>query len=150
MSKNCDEKRTSWRNRSIEAHIRFIDIISFHNYGAVPEQRVYKAIELWRKAVAMGDNSVRLKLLLASAYARIGDKQSAIMRLRNLIMESPDIYKAHVEIARLLSAQGQSAEAYSFAKRARQLSPNNLGANLLEVQAHMRVLEATEDSEDSS
>ncbi|MFC2116403.1 hypothetical protein ACFLTU_07995 [Bacteroidota bacterium] len=24
-----------------------IDIISYHNYGAVPEQRVYKAIELW-------------------------------------------------------------------------------------------------------
>jgi len=25
-----------------------IDIISYHNYGAVPEQRVYKAIELWK------------------------------------------------------------------------------------------------------
>lgn len=27
------------------AHL--IDIISFHNYGAVPEERIYKAIELW-------------------------------------------------------------------------------------------------------
>jgi hypothetical protein len=25
-----------------------IDIISYHNYGAVPEERVYKAIELWK------------------------------------------------------------------------------------------------------
>lgn len=25
----------------------YIDIISYHNYGAVPEERVYKAIELW-------------------------------------------------------------------------------------------------------
>jgi hypothetical protein len=26
---------------------KLIDIISYHNYGAVPEERVYKAIELW-------------------------------------------------------------------------------------------------------
>jgi len=26
---------------------QFIDIISYHNYGAVPEERVYPAIELW-------------------------------------------------------------------------------------------------------
>ncbi|WP_321373290.1 hypothetical protein [uncultured Draconibacterium sp.] len=26
---------------------KIIDIISYHNYGAVPEERVYKAIELW-------------------------------------------------------------------------------------------------------
>jgi len=26
---------------------KLIDIISYHNYGAVPEQRVYRAIELW-------------------------------------------------------------------------------------------------------
>lgn len=26
---------------------QLIDIISYHNYGAVPEERVYKAIELW-------------------------------------------------------------------------------------------------------
>lgn len=25
----------------------YIDIISYHNYGAIPEERVYKAIELW-------------------------------------------------------------------------------------------------------
>jgi hypothetical protein len=27
------------------AHL--IDIVSFHNYGAVPEERIYKAVELW-------------------------------------------------------------------------------------------------------
>lgn len=27
---------------------QLIDIISYHNYGAVPEERVYKAIELWK------------------------------------------------------------------------------------------------------
>ncbi len=31
---------------SVGSH-EFIDIISYHNYGAVPEERVYKALELW-------------------------------------------------------------------------------------------------------
>jgi len=101
----------------------------------------HKAIICWRRAIQAGDNSLRLRLVLAAALARTSDNQSAILQLRTLVIEQPRLYQGHLELAKMLARTGNWAEAAEQAHLAMQINPENLRANLLSIQARLRLIE---------
>ena len=117
--------------------------------GLVADQKghTYEAVKCWRRAMELGDKSTRTRLTLASALSRLGDAQSALRQLRTLVSERPNSFEGRLTLARLLSQTRNWAETAEHARRAMQLSPENLEAVLLHLQARLQLLAASSTGE---
>jgi len=108
---------------------------------AEAEGDVHKAILSWQKAVQSGDQSGNTRLALATALVRAGDTQSAILQLRTLVTEQPQLFQGHFALARLLIQTGKWAEAAEQARLAGRIAPGNIDAVLLYIQTQLRLIE---------
>jgi len=99
-----------------------------------------EAVRCWRRTTELGDKSPRVRLALASALSRWGDRQSALRQLQVLVSEEPAFLDGHLALARLLAQTGNWSEATNQARAAARISPNRLDAVLLYVQARMELL----------
>jgi tetratricopeptide (TPR) repeat protein len=97
------------------------------------------AIQLWHKAMQLGDKSERLRLTLARAYCRTGNYQSAVLQLRGLVSDQPYSFLGHFELARLLAQTGSWAKAAEQARLALEITPDQLDAVLLHIQARIQL-----------
>lgn len=90
----------------------------------------------------LGDKSEKLRRMLAKAYSRTGNDQSAVLQLRKLVSEQPDSHKAHLELAKLLAQTGQWAEAAEQARLAQQIAPDGIEPAIVNIQAKMQLAQA--------
>ena len=102
--------------------------------------RGHEAVKCWRQAIQLGAKSVRVRIALANALWRLGDKQSGINQLRTLVSEQPNLLSGRMALARMLAETGQWAEAAEQTRMAKQLAPRSGDAALLDVQARMQLL----------
>ena len=100
------------------------------------------AIAGWQKALSLGYRSSGVYLSLASAFARLGDLQSALGQLRLLVSQNPNDLEGHLALARLLVQGRDWPEALEETRRIRQISRGHAEAILLELQARMHMLAA--------
>jgi len=106
------------------------------------EGHLFEAVRCWRRARELGNKSPQIRLALASALSRLGDAQSALRQLHTLVSERPDFFDGHLALARLLTETGNWAQAVEHAHSAMQLSPENLEATLIHLQARIQLLAA--------
>ena len=99
-----------------------------------------KAVEQWRRAVQLGDKSVRLRLSLAQSLASSGDKPSALKLLRELVADEPENITVRLALARLLKQMGNWTETYEHARKAQEISHDSVDAASLSIQARMQML----------
>jgi len=113
-----------------------------HLEGVIAERKgqTYQAVQNWQKALEFGNKSPGVRLALASALVRLGDRQSALRHLRTLVSEYPDLFDARLALARLLARIGNWAEVSEHARRAMQLAPQNLESILLDLHARIVLL----------
>jgi len=118
--------------------------------GLVADQKgqTYEAVKSWRRAIGLGNKSLQVRLALASAFSLLGDPQSALRELRSLVSERPT-FEAHMALARLLARTGNWAEMAEQARRAMQLSPENLEAVLHYLRAQINLLVAQPTAENA-
>jgi tetratricopeptide (TPR) repeat protein len=109
----------------------------------------YEAVKCWYRAIQSGAESAKVRLVLAVTLSRLGDKQSAIRQLRTLLSEQPNLFEAHITLAKLFAETGSWAEAGEQARIARQISPGSLDAALLYIQARIRLLAENQTDKDS-
>jgi len=132
------------RNKDIApAHVAFLEGLIANEKG-----QSYEAVKCWRQAIELGNKSPQTNLALASALFYLGDMQSAIRQLRTLVSERPNLLDGRLALARMLAQAGNWPEAAEQARIARQISPDNLGAALLYLQAQIQQL--AEKSTDES
>jgi len=107
--------------------------------GLIADQKgqVLKAVELWRRAVQSGNKFPQVRLGLASALSRLGDTQSALRELRLLVSERPENFAGRIALVRLLARTGNWAQVVEQARRAAELSPGSLEANLHYLRARI-------------
>ncbi|MCK4913608.1 MAG: tetratricopeptide repeat protein [Planctomycetes bacterium] len=110
--------------------------------GFVADKRghSYEAIKCWYEAIQLGSKAGRVRLALAAALSRSGDKQSAIKQLRALVSEQPNLVSGRLNLARLLTETGSWAEGAEQARLVMQISPDSLDAVLLYTKAQMQLL----------
>jgi len=121
----------------------------FEGLLAESQGQDYKAIYHWRNAIQSGNKSEKVRLALAAALSRFGDRQSAVLYLRQLVSEQPNLLQGHLELARLLSLEGNWTEAAEQGRLAVQIAPGNLDAVLLLIQTRMSLI-GNEQSESNS
>jgi tetratricopeptide (TPR) repeat protein len=119
--------------------------------GLVAEQKgqSFEAVKYWYRAIQLDNKSPRVRAALASALARLGDTQSALWQLRTVVSENPTLLEGHITLARLLARTGNWDETAASTQKAMQLSPGNLEANLLNLQAQMELLAASAATENA-
>jgi tetratricopeptide (TPR) repeat protein len=119
--------------------------------GLIADKRGHynEAANCWYKVIQLGDKSPRVRLALASALIRLGDTSSALVQGRTLISENPDFPGGHLLLARLLTQTGDWTETVLHAQQARRLSPTNVEAALLYLQARIQLLLANGADKDS-
>jgi len=98
------------------------------------------AVKYWQQSMESGNKSIHVRLALASALSRLGNRQSAIHQLRTLISESPGSFEGYLALAKLLAQTGNWAETSDNAARAITLSPENQESVLLYLQAQIQLL----------
>ena len=98
------------------------------------------AVKYWRQSMESGNKSIHVRLALASALSRLGNRQSAVHQLRTLISESPGSFEGYLALAKLLAQTGNWAETADHAARAIALSPENQEPVLLYLQAQVQLL----------
>lgn len=108
-----------------------------------------EALKLWKEAVDIGYKTPRARLLLADAYSRTGDMESAIQQLRALVSESPDNFSARLSLAQMLMHIGDMTGSSEQALTALQLKPDSVEAMKIYTEARMRVLTLSGVSADS-
>ena len=113
------------------------------------EQKPFEAVKCWRRAIQLGNKSPQVRLGLASALLRLGDRLSALQQLRTLVSEQPDSLNGHLALARLSAHIGNWAEAAEQSRIAAQISPNNLESVLLRLQAEIQLLAASSTGENT-
>ncbi len=116
--------------------------VVMHLEGVIAERKgqTYQAVQSWQKALEFGNRSPGIRLALASALVRLGDRQSALRHLRTLVSEYPNLFEARLALARLLARIGNWAETSEHARRAMQLAPENLEPILLDLNARIVLL----------
>ncbi|MHC4635171.1 MAG: tetratricopeptide repeat protein, partial [Planctomycetota bacterium] len=114
---------------------------------AEAEKQDHKAIQSWKKALQLGGESVKNKFALAAAFERTGDIQSAILQLRSLASEHPDLFAVHLKLARLLSKTGNFTKAAEQTHLAIQIKPDSFYAAFLNIQARLRLSQETPDKQ---
>jgi tetratricopeptide (TPR) repeat protein len=102
--------------------------------------RPVDAVKHWRNAIALGNNTRRIRLALATSLVNLGDNQSALAQLRTLATEQPTSYEARLVLAKLLARVGNWPEAAEHARAAMQISPDEAEPALLNVQARIHML----------
>lgn len=100
----------------------------------------YEAVKYWRKAIQLGDESPRVRLAMASAMVRLGNRSSALKQANALFSKYPGSLQVRLLLARLLSQPGTWAQAAEHARKARLISPDNLDAALLHFHAQMQLI----------
>ena len=110
--------------------------------GLVADQKgqPYEAVKCWQRAIQLDNKYPRVRLALAAALSRLGDTQSALRQLRTIVSENPNFTDGHLALARLSAQTGNWAETAEYAQKAIQLSPGNLEAILLYLQARIQLL----------
>jgi len=102
--------------------------------------QLYEAIELFRKAVELGNKTTKLRLLMADLLRQTGNLPSALQIMTAAATEQPNSYQVRLRYGRLLYQVGKWDEALEQSKAARQLLPSGIDASLLYVRAAMKVL----------
>lgn len=110
--------------------------------GLLAEQKAdtRQACKHWQKAIDRPEASPNVHLALATALWNLGDRQSALSRLRSLLSDQPNFLPAHLTFGKFLAQTGNWTAAAEQARKARQLAPNNLDAALLQAQAQIQLL----------
>ncbi len=109
----------------------------------------YEAVKHWRRAIQLGYNSPQIQLAMASVLYRLGDGQSALRQLENLVSERPDFFEGRLALARLLAKTGNWTETAEQARIAMQISPDSTEAALLHKQAQIQLLAEKQTDKDS-
>jgi tetratricopeptide (TPR) repeat protein len=113
------------------------------------QARPSQAVECFRRAIQSGNKSPKVRLLLASAFSRTGNIQSALHELRVLVSQYPDFFDGRLALAKLLAGTRNWTQALEQARQARRISPNSLGAALLAIKAQMQILVENQTENDS-
>ena len=79
-------------------------------------------------------------LMLSSALAKMGDRQSAIHQLRMLVAQYPGSFAARMNLSRLYLDAGDFALAAENAQAADMIDPGNNEAQMLYIRARMRLI----------
>jgi len=115
--------------------------------GLIAEQKgqTYEAVKAWRRSIELGEIELanripQIRLALATGLSRLGDTQSALRELRRLVSEMPNFFAGRMALVRQLARAGNWPEVAEQAYRAKQLSPQNLEANLYYLRARMYLL----------
>ena len=111
--------------------------------------RGYQAVKCYRQAIQLGDESTRVRLALAAALSRLGDKQAAIRQLRTLVSDKPDSIRARLNLIRLLVETASWIDAAEQARAAMQISLGSPDPALLYIQAQIKVLTQRKTDKDS-
>jgi len=119
--------------------------------GALAENRQHgwEAVECWRRAIQLGNKSARVRIALANALWRLGDRQSGINQLRTLISEQPNLFSGRMALAQMLAKIGQWAEVAEQTRVAKQIAPRSVDADLLNVKAKLQLLADSHTDKDS-
>ncbi|MHC4106381.1 MAG: tetratricopeptide repeat protein, partial [Planctomycetota bacterium] len=107
----------------------------------------FEAIEFWEESMGLGNTSPQIRLALSSALSRVGNTQSALRHLRTLVSENPNLVTGHLTLAKLLAQTRNWAESARYAATAKQLSPENSEAILLDLQAKIQLQASSSASE---
>ncbi len=105
--------------------------------------RYREAIAAWQKAISLGYRPPTIHMMLASAFVRLRDTQSAIGQLRLLVSANPAHLDGHLMLARLLAQARDWPEVLEEARRVQQLSAGHTEAALLELQARTHMVAAS-------
>ena len=126
--------------------------------GLLAEQQgqLREAVAHWENAIGLGYQSPQddrwgakpplVRMVLASAFVKMGDTQSAIGQLRSLVSQMPTYAGAYLLLARLEAQSGDWEEVIQHARQLRRLVPDNKEATTLELQARIRQLAGTDNS----
>lgn len=112
--------------------------------GLIADQKgePYEAIRALRRSIQLGNRFPQVRLTLSSLLLRVGNAQSALRELRSLVTERPDLLDGRLALVRLLARTGNWAATAEQARRAMDLSPNNLEAALYYWRARIYQLAA--------
>ena len=126
--------------------------------GLLAEQQgqLREAVASWKTAIGLGYQSPQderwrrrlplVRVVLASAFLRTGDTQSAIGQLRTLVSQMPTYAGGYLFLARLEAQTGNWAEVVELAGQVKQLIPDNAEAEMLELQARIRQLTVLDET----
>ncbi len=124
------------------AMVAFLEGLLAEKESQKESRRLQDAITNWQKAISLGYRSPGVYLMLASAFNRTGDSQSALGQLRVFLAENPNHLEGHVTLARLLAQMRSWPEALEEARRIQQIAPGHGEGVLLELQARTHMLAA--------
>ena len=125
----------------LPAHVAYLE-----GMLAEREGRLRDAIRHWREAISLkfpdplGEPSPVPHVLVASAYTRLGDLQSAINELREAVADYPSDLPSRLTLARLLVDARNWPAALEQARQVKELDPNHPEARMLEMQSLARLL----------
>ncbi|MBN2133433.1 MAG: tetratricopeptide repeat protein [Sedimentisphaerales bacterium] len=117
---------------------------------ASSEGRLREAVEYWKDAIAQGYlwyssplQLVRMpvRMMLSSAFSRMGDLRSAVNQLQALTSEMPDYWEGHLGLARLYSQARNWAQVIEEARAVQRLEPGQPEAVLAQGPSEAVLLE---------
>ena len=117
---------------------------AFEGFIAVKAHEDFQAIKHLKKAVEFGDINSRFKLMLAQAYRRVGDNQSAEILLQNIISNSSDNTEASLMLSQIYASRGETQKASDLADAILQKN-NSAQALLLKLRAKIQGLSSLSD-----
>jgi len=98
-------------SKMLEKDISPASVSFLRGLVASKQGNYYDAVKYWRQSIEKGNNSIHVRLALASALSRLGNTQSAIQQLRSLISESPGSFQGYLALGKLLAQTGNWIEA---------------------------------------
>jgi len=123
-----------------------VDLIAFFE-GVIAEKKgqLREAVSHWQRAMSLGYTGPKVRLLIASAMSRLGDPLSVRRQLELNASEQPSSLNAQLNLLRHLARMGDWSEAKQRALRIQVLSPGNMEARLVDIEADIRLLSAEPD-----
>jgi len=118
------------------------DIGYFNGLMAEYRGETHKAIAYWQKAAKDDSATPRVRLALAGAYEKINDLPSAMRQLRILASRFPQVSAVRVALARTAALEGSWREAAASAGEALLSEPQNVEAQLIEINARAHIAAA--------
>ncbi len=109
-----------------------------------------RALKMWQQAIQSGEKSVIVHVALANMFMRLGDSQSSINCLRKLLLEQPNSFQAHLNLALALYKIGNFYESSKETRRAIEINHGSFQANLLYLQTRIQLLITEAKSPDSA
>lgn len=111
--------------------------------GLLAEKRNqgYRAVSSFNKALELGIGPAKARSALARVLSRLGDKQSAIRHLHALLAERPNLFSAHLTLARLLGEIGEWTQAAEQARAAVNLKPDSIDAASSLIETRLQLLQ---------